>query len=229
MRTAGSRGRGTPRVRPPLLYRVLARVGRPVVGLLFRPRVHGTEHLPAAGFVLCANHLSGFDSSALAYALYPRGLRSMAKLQLFERPVLGPLVRGVGAFPARGGDDPRGAVATAARLAQTGHPVVVFPTGARRRKDREHRPRTGAARAALQGDVPLVPAAVRGTDGWRRLRRWHVAFGPAVPLDDLRADESDAAQEATRRVWEAIAALEAALAQGAAPGTTGPRTASGSS
>jgi 1-acyl-sn-glycerol-3-phosphate acyltransferase len=213
----------------PLLYRLLAAPLRPVVRVLFRPRVHGREHVPSRGFVLASNHLSGFDSPALAYCLYPRALRSMAKVQLFERPLLGPLVRGLGAFPARGGREAEGAVATSARLASAGHPVVVFPTGARRRKDREHRPRTGAARAAIQGDVPLVPAAIRGTDGWRRLRRWHVAFGPPVRLDSLPAHEAHAAREATRRLWDAIAELEAALDQGAGSGTTGPRAASGSS
>jgi 1-acyl-sn-glycerol-3-phosphate acyltransferase len=217
------------RGRPPLLYRVLAVPGGPLARLLFRPRVASRELVPVGGFVLASNHLSGFDSLALAYALYPRALRSMAKVQLFERPLLGPLVRGLGAFPARGGRDADGAVATSARLAGAGHPVVVFPTGARRRRDREHRPRTGAARAALQGGVPLVPAAIRGTDGWRRLRRWHVAFGPAVRLDALPANEAHAAREATTRLSQAIAELEAALDQGAGSGTTGPRTASGSS
>jgi 1-acyl-sn-glycerol-3-phosphate acyltransferase len=217
------------RSRPPLLYRVLAVAGKPLAWLLFRPRVDGREHIPETGFVLASNHLSGFDSLALGYALYPRALRSMAKVQLFERPLLGPLVRSLGAFPARAGRDPGGAVAMSARLASDGHPVVVFPTGARRRTDREHRPRSGAARAALQGGVPLVPAAIRGTDGWRRLRRWHVSFGAAVRLDSLPAHEGQAAREATRRVWEAIAGLETALAQGAGSGTTGPRAASGSS
>ncbi|MDF2775515.1 MAG: hypothetical protein K0S86_5016, partial [Geminicoccaceae bacterium] len=68
---------------------MLAAVGKPLARLAFRPRVRGREHLAAGGFVLGANHLSGFDSLALAFALYPRAFRSMAKVQLFERPLLG--------------------------------------------------------------------------------------------------------------------------------------------
>ena len=188
-----------------------------------RPRVVGREHLPTGGFVLASNHLSGFDSLALAYALYPRALRSMAKVELFERRLLGPLVRQLGAFPAESG----AAVDAAAELALAGHAVVIFPTGARRRKDREHEPRTGAARAALRAGAPLVPAAVHGTERWRRLARWHVALGPPVRLDDLRSDDPDAAQAATRRLWQAIGELEGSLAQGTGSGTTGARTASG--
>jgi len=85
-------------------------VGKPLARLAFRPRVRGREHLAAGGFVLGANHLSGFDNLALAFAPYPRAFCSMAKLQLFERPLLGRLVRALGAFPARGGDEPGGAV-----------------------------------------------------------------------------------------------------------------------
>ena len=191
-------------------YRLLATLSRPLARVLFRPRVQGLEHVPAeGGFLLCANHLSGFDAFALGYALYPCVLRNMGKPQLFERPLLGPLVTSLGAFPARRGTGEDGAVAAAARLAQAGEAVVVFPEGARRRKDRVHKPRSGAARAALAAGMPVVPAAIRGTDRWRRLGRWEITVGPPVSLDDLRALEpSRAAREGTRRTWDAIVALE---------------------
>ncbi len=194
-----------------ILYRLAVTLSRPVVRLLFRPRVHGLEHVPAGGgFVLCANHLSALDTWALAYALFPRELRSMGKVELFERPLLGRLVTSLGAFPARRGDGAEGAVATAARLARAGNVVAIFPEGARRRPDREHRPRTGAARTALAAGVPLVPAGIRGTDGWRRFRRWQIVFGSSIPLDDLHAlGPIQAAREMTRRLWEAILALGA--------------------
>jgi len=53
--------------------------------------------------------------------------------------------------------------------------VVMFPEGTRRakgmRKRYEARWHTGAARIALEAEVPLVPAGVKGTDGLRRLTR----------------------------------------------------------
>ena len=194
----------------------MATLSRPLFRIAFRPKVEGTAHLPRGGFVISANHLSGFDVWAVSYALYPRQLRNMAKNQLFARPLLGPVVRGLGAFPAHGGDDGSGGAAAAAALAAAGEVVVIFPEVARRRPGREHRPRTGAARAALDASVPLIPAAIRGTDGWRRLRCWRIAIGAPVPLDDLRQrDPSSFAREATRRLWESIGRLESMLARGA--------------
>jgi len=140
-------------------------------------------------------------------------LRNMAKNQLFRRRFVGPLVRSLGAFPARDEEEALGGLPAAVALLRAGDVVVIFPTGARRRLDKEHRLRTGAARSALEAGVPLVPAAVRGTDHWRRRARWQVAYGPPVRLDDLAGEEPvRAARAATNRLSEAIAALEKSLA-----------------
>jgi 1-acyl-sn-glycerol-3-phosphate acyltransferase len=202
----------SPGARLMLLYRVFLVLGRPLARLVFRPEVRGREHLPRGGVVVAPTHLSGFDVLAMACAASPRPVRNMGKCELFRRPLLGPFVRSLGAFPARDENGLQGGVPAAAALAAEGSAVAIYPEGARRR-DRERRPRTGAARAALIAGVPLVPAAIRGTDGWRSRRRWQVAFGPPVDLGDL-AGRTDykAAREATRRMWAAVKTLEAGLA-----------------
>jgi 1-acyl-sn-glycerol-3-phosphate acyltransferase len=94
--------------------------------------------------------------------------------------------------------------------------VVMFPEGTRRRKGlrkkHEARAHTGAARIALSADAPLVPAAINGTDRLSRLGPLRVAYGPPIPLDDLRGQEiSPAAREATERLMAEIRELEASL------------------
>jgi len=103
-----------------------------------------------------------------------------------------------------------------ARLAREGNVVTMFPEGTRRTKGlmkkREARPRSGAARIALEAGVPLVPAAVRGTDRLLRLGKLRVAYGAPVDIDDLRGQElTEAAQEATARLMARIEELEASL------------------
>jgi 1-acyl-sn-glycerol-3-phosphate acyltransferase len=198
--------------RPNALFRVASVLSRPLVWWIYRLRVSGTEHLPSSGFVLCANHLSGFDPWALTIPLHPRQPCYLAKAQLFVWPFRRLLAR-LGLVPVSRGAGSDEAIATAVELARSGRVVLVFPEGARRR-NRVLRPRTGAARIALAAGAPLVPAAVSGTDAWKRFRRWSVDFGPPVPVDDL--DPSCAADsiEATRRVWEAVLALECAAGAG---------------
>ena len=185
--------------------------------VLFRHRWRGVEHVPrVGGCVLAANHLSNFDPWALAMPLFPRRfLRFMAKSELFN-PILGPLLTVVGAFKVRRGERDTEAIATGVRLAREGHVVVMFPEGTRRKKGLvkkyEARPHTGAARIALEAGVPLIPAAIRGTDSLLRLGPLRVAYGPPIALDDLDVgDATHAAQKATDRLMAEIERLEATL------------------
>jgi perosamine synthetase len=196
-------------------YRVVAALSRPTIRILFRPRVHGLKRIPErGGFVLCSNQLSNLDGFALADPLYPRQVQWMGKAELFRRPI-GSTLRRLGIFPVRRGVGDIQAVRTAAELARRGHAVGIFPEGTRRekgvRKTRSPRPHTGAARVALAAGVPLVPAAVVGTERLTMLRRWRVAFGTPLPLDDLEPDDRRAPREATRRLMAAIAGLEEEL------------------
>lgn len=194
-----------------VISRIVSTLSRPLVWLVFRPEVRGAGQIPDGGCVVSANHLSGFDSWALTYVSRSRPLRSMGKNDLFANPILAAILRCLGVFPARDTAAFAGGVATAVSLATAGEPVAIFPEGARRRGS-VRRPRHGAARTALLAGVPLVPVALAGTDGWRGCRRWQIAVGKPVFLDDLRFDDPEAAvREATRRLWDDILALEAEL------------------
>jgi 1-acyl-sn-glycerol-3-phosphate acyltransferase len=206
-----------PQMRPSPLYNLIALLSWPVLRGLYRLRARGRENLPAeGGFVLACNHISNLDPWPLGLPIWPkRFLRFMAKSELYWWP-LRHLINGAGAFPVRRGQHDVAAIETAVRLAREGYPVVMFPEGTRRRKGLvkrfEARPRSGAARIALEAGVPLVPAAVKGTDQLLRLGRLRVAYGAPVDVEDLRGKEvAEAAQEATERLMARILELEESL------------------
>ncbi len=206
-------------MRPPRLYNVVAALSWPVLRGLYRLQDRGMENLPASGgFVLTCNHVSSFDPWPLGMPLWPkRWLRFMAKSELYWWPMR-LVLDGAGAFKVRRGLADAEAIETAVQLVRDGHTVVMFPEGTRRTKGllktREARPRTGAARIALEAGVPLVPAAVAGTDRLLCLRRLRIAYGAPVDIDDLRGSDDlrDASQQATDRLMARIAELEASLA-----------------
>jgi 1-acyl-sn-glycerol-3-phosphate acyltransferase len=198
--------------RPSVLYLVLAGLSWPLLRIVFRLRVRGAERLPEGGYVLAANHNSNFDPWPLGIGVFPqRYLRFMGKSELFWTP-LKQFITAVGAFPVHRGERDVAALETAARLCREGHVVVMFPEGTRRkkglRKTREARWHTGAARIALDAQVPLVPAGIVGTERLARLAQLRVAYGEPIPLDDL-SGRKDAAQIATERLMAAIEELEA--------------------
>jgi 1-acyl-sn-glycerol-3-phosphate acyltransferase len=204
-------------MRPTATYRAIGTASIPLLRGLYRLRVTGRENIPdEGGFVLAANHNSNFDPWPLGIGLFPdRFLRFMGKSELFWFP-LGTFIGAAGAFPVRRGQADLEAIETAVELCREGHAVVMFPEGTRRKKGlakrRQAKAHTGAARIALEADVPLVPAAIKGTDRLARFARLSVVYGPPMELDDLRGkDVREAATIATDRLMAEIGRLEATL------------------
>jgi 1-acyl-sn-glycerol-3-phosphate acyltransferase len=84
----------------------------------------------------------------------------------------------------------------------------MFPEGTRRKKGmvKKHRARahTGAARIARDGSVPLVPAAIKGTDRLLRLGKLRVAYGAPI-------EQTDDVLETTERLMAEIDRLHETL------------------
>jgi 1-acyl-sn-glycerol-3-phosphate acyltransferase len=204
-------------VRPSPFYLLVGALSWPILKGLFRLRSHGEENLPEnGGYVLAANHISNFDPWPLGVPIFPkRFLRFMAKSELYWWP-LGRLITAGGGFPVRRGERDLEAMQTAVELAKQGHAIAMFPQGTRQRKGlvKRYQPKahTGAARIAIEAGVPLVPAAISGTDRLSRFGPLRVRYGKPIPLDDLKdKEQSLAAREATDRLMAEIERLGQAL------------------
>ncbi len=197
-------------------YLAIGVLSWPLLKGLLRITPRGLDRLPSGGFVLSANHHSNVDHWALGFPLFPnRQVRFMGKVELFK-PVLGSILRAAGAFPVRRGEGDRDALRTAVELARAGEIVAIYPEGTRRekgiKKSRKAGRHTGAARVALTAGVPLVPAAIGGTERLSQFPRVKVIYGDPIPLDDLvDQDTRRASIEATERLFKAIAELEQQL------------------
>jgi 1-acyl-sn-glycerol-3-phosphate acyltransferase len=190
----------------------------PVLYGPFRLRARGRENLPVSGgYVLACNHLSSIDPWPLGLPLWPRRwLRFMAKAELYWWP-LRLLLNSAGAFKVRRGLGDLEAIDTAVQLAREGNVIAMYPEGTRREKGlvKKHqaRPHSGAARIALEAEVPLVPAAVSGTDRLLTLGPLRIVYGEPLEIEDLRASDDlrHSTQVATERLMARIAELEASL------------------
>jgi 1-acyl-sn-glycerol-3-phosphate acyltransferase len=204
------------------MYHVIGAVTAGPIRRLFRFKSTGEEHFPReGGFVLSANHMSNLDPWPLAIPLYPdRQLRFMAKAEMYKPPLKW-ILESAGAFPVRRGQGDEEAMERAVELAKSGEVVAIFPEGTRRNKGRIKRaikksvrakPRTGAARVAIAAGVPLVPAAIGGTESLLKLGPLRVAYGPPIELEDLKdLDMRRASKIATERLMESIRELEKTL------------------
>ncbi|MEB3168067.1 MAG: lysophospholipid acyltransferase family protein [Synechococcaceae cyanobacterium] len=178
----------------------------PLYRVLFRGRNNGRERVPCrGGVVVVANHGSHLDPPLLGQAI-GRPVAFMAKAELFRVPLLGPLIRALGAYPVLRGAGDREAIRIASdRLAQ-GWAVGVFLDGTRQSDGRVHDPQPGAALLAARAGVPLLPVAILGSHralgrGQRlpRPARIHIRIGTLIePPASRRRQDLDATTRLAR-------------------------------
>ena len=145
-------------------------------------RVVGAERIPATGpLIIACNHVSYLDPPALGVGV-PRPVAYMAKSELFRIPVLGPLIRALGAFPV---DRSRGDVAAmraAVRVLASGAVFGIFPEGGRN-VDGTKKPQMGAALLASWSGATVIPAYVSGTSQGKRSGPVIVTFGEPLRFE----------------------------------------------
>jgi 1-acyl-sn-glycerol-3-phosphate acyltransferase len=136
---------------------------RVVLRVLADWRVLGRERVPARGpFILVANHQSNIDPPLLGASL-GRPARFLAKASLFSNPLATAFFRGYGAFPVRRDGADLAASRWALRCLREGHALVLFPEGGRS-PGSLRRAQPGVAYLALAARVPILPAAITGTE-----------------------------------------------------------------
>jgi 1-acyl-sn-glycerol-3-phosphate acyltransferase len=169
-------------------------LGRPTLGGIVRTiaplRIYGSERVPrAGGIVLALNHFSWLDPPAFGAAC-PRNIRYMAKIELHRVPGLGPFVRSFGTFSVRRGESDREAVRLMRRCVQQGDVLGIFAEGTRQRTGVPGAVQPGAAMVGLQERVPIVPAAIHGSQFWKlgNFEPVSVAWGRPLSFDGLPAN-----------------------------------------
>ena len=148
-----------------MAYWVVKVLLSPVMFLLWRVRVEGREHVPAAGpVVLAPNHVAFLDSVFLPLVLRRR-VTFVAKAEYFDSWKTAWFFRAVGQIPMRreGGSASERALATAREVLNSGGALGIYPEGTRSPDGRLYRGHTGVARLALGCRVPVVPVGLVGT------------------------------------------------------------------
>ncbi|NND75405.1 MAG: HAD-IB family hydrolase [Ilumatobacter sp.] len=178
------------------------------------------EKIPAEGpAILVFNHRSYFDATVmgLVIAKAGRNIRGLGKKEVFDVPIVGRLMRGLGGVRverASGSDEP---LEEAAKALRGGDIVMLAPEGTIPRGpaffDPELKGRWGAAKLAADTRVPVIPVGLWGTElVWPRSSRLprltpvdrpHVTARVGDPIDlKYRSPDAD-----TKRIMAALVDL----------------------
>ncbi|MGH8892115.1 MAG: lysophospholipid acyltransferase family protein [Actinomycetes bacterium] len=132
-------------------------------GLRFTLR--GTEHVPrTGGAVMAINHVGYMDFTYAGLAATPAGrlVRFMAKQEVFDHKLSGPLMRGMHHIPVDR-EAGAGSYRCAVDALRAGEIVGVFPEATISRSFELKDLKAGAVRMAVEADVPVLPTVVWGS------------------------------------------------------------------
>ncbi len=143
-------------------YMKLHLVLAPIIKFFLKVHAHGTENIPKEGGVLiCSNHIAIRDVFVIAVSA-KRQIKFIAKKELFGVPLLGRIIRALGAVPVdRKGADVA-AVRTSIGLLERGDLVSVFPQGHRNPgvDPAKTEIKNGAALIAYRSGADVIPAFI---------------------------------------------------------------------
>ena len=135
---------------------------RKVVEIVFCKGIHRVEYRNIElldkneTYLFMANHVSWADPVFLV-AKIPN-LNTMAKSELFEYPLLKPILKFANAFPVyRGKKDFKSLLHSVNILTKKKESLLIFPEGTRRAKEKGERARNGATVIAVLSGVKIVP------------------------------------------------------------------------
>ncbi len=182
--------------------------------IFFRYRIEGLHNLPKnGGCILACNHTYGLDF-CLVGAAGPRQVHFMAKAELFRaNPLLARYLYGLGAFPVERNKSDFGALRTAVQKVKDGNVLGMFPEGTRSKTGQLQKAKTGTARIAISAGVPVVPAAVIGSQEifkhyWKLKPRPYITIRYGEPLIwSGSAKGEEASRQFTDQIMSAIADL----------------------
>jgi 1-acyl-sn-glycerol-3-phosphate acyltransferase len=174
--------------------------------LVWRTRVFGAQNVPLEGpLIIACNHVSYLDPPALG-SFCPRRISYMAKKELFEIPILGAVIRALGAYSVDRQGSAAAAIKRSLQVLERGGAIGIFPEGTRN-PNRTVAPQTGVALLASLAQAPVVPACVLGTDRALRLARVDVAFGAPLTLPAGRKATREELAKFTAEIMNAIEKL----------------------
>lgn len=188
------------------LYWFASRLIKRISVLVWHAEATGTENIPMTGpLIIACNHVSNLDPPVMG-CFSDRQISYMAKKELFEIPILGPLITAVGAYPVDRQGSAAAAIKKSVEILRAGGCIGIFPEGGRNvHGDRQ--PQTGVALLASLGSAPVVPAAIVGSEDLSIGHKIKVAFGP--PLELRPAGRKATREELSKFTDDVMSAIHA--------------------
>ena len=166
-------------------YRFAKVVCNVVCKLWFKLEYYGMENLPTdRGYILVGNHQSYWDPVMMGLKL-DTTLTFMANEKLFHKPVLAPVIRGLGAFPVNLKKPDMTAIHTAKKVVKEGKVLALFPEGTRSHDGKLLKFKGGVIYIASVTGEDVVPVCITYQNGGKFRSRILIRYGRVIPNHEV--------------------------------------------
>ena len=184
-----------------------------IVRKLYRIEIVGKENEPTEGpFLVCSNHISNQDVVILAASLKNQ-VRFLAKAELFKVPLLGRLIKALGAYPVERGKGDVGAIKNTLKLLDSGEVVGIYPQGHRYAGMHpiDSEVKGGVGLILTKKQIPVLPVAIQTKKFKVRIfKKTKVIIGKPLYLDavaEISGKKNDFYNEISSEVFVNICSL----------------------
>ncbi|SOC41952.1 lysophospholipid acyltransferase family protein [Ureibacillus acetophenoni] len=151
-----------------------------------KAKVYGKENLPneEEGYIVACTHNGYVDILNLGVSIFPRHIHFMAKKQLFDVKVLGPLIANLNAFPVDRDNPGPSVIKIPRQLIKEGKIVGIFPSGTRSSENSDLK--QGAITIAQLSKAKIVPAAYIGPRNLKEVlqrKKGYLIYGKPFTVD----------------------------------------------
>lgn len=160
--------------------------------LFYRIHVYGEENVPEDGAaVIAPNHTSAADPIIIGVST-KRQIHFVAKAELFKIPLLGGIIKALGAIPVHRNEGDVAALKKSLAALDEGKMLCVFPQGTRcpgeKLRDTKNRLKSGVGLMAMRSGAAVVPVFIRTKKNKTHIfGKTDVIFGKAITPEELRA------------------------------------------
>ena len=188
-------------------YRFAKVVCNVVCKLWIKLEYYGMENLPKdRGYILVGNHQSYWDPVMMGLKL-DTTLTFMANEKLFHKPVLAPVIRGLGAFPVNLKKPDMTAIRTAKKVVKDGKVLALFPEGTRSHDGKLLKFKGGVIYIASVTGEDVVPVCITYQNGGKFRSRILIRYGEVIPNREILEGK----KKDTESMRQAAAKLQAVV------------------
>jgi len=178
----------------------------------FHWKVFNAERVPMTGpAILASNHASFLDPPLVGSGV-KRDINYLARKSLFEKPLIGWILRKVNAVPVdRDGGGAAGLKAIMDRL-RDGGAIILFPEGTRSQDGKFQPARSGIGLTVIKSEAPVIPVRVFGTfEAWGKGKSFprphgvRVKYGLPMLFEKLRAEARTCDKPRLKEIYQQVA------------------------